>query len=90
MARICHCNVHQNALKYEENSRQIECGADDGSNPVDIGFRRESKYKKTRRDENASYNADFETNLGSHCASCFCITRCDMIFLVQTVPRVLR
>ena len=90
MARVCHRDIHQNALEGEKKSRQIECGANDRSNPGNICFGCESEYKNTCGDENAGHKTDFEANLGRDRSSCFNIERCDIILLIQAICRILQ
>ena len=57
---------------------------------MDAGFRCEPENKKTRRDEDAGYKANFEANLGSKVATCFCLTRYNVMIQVEAVHRELK
>ena len=56
---------------------------------MDVGFGCKAEHEEARRDEDAGYETDFETDLGSYCASCFDVPRFDMVFLINTVRGVL-
>lgn len=57
---------------------------------MDAGFRCEAENKKTRRDEDAGYKANFEANFGSKVATCFCRAMFNVMIQVVAVPRELK
>jgi hypothetical protein len=56
---------------------------------VNAGFGCETEYEDAGRNKDAGYETDFKTDLGSDCASCFGVSRCNMVFLIKTVCGVL-